>query len=171
MTKPLNAPSSSSLQELPASLASEPACHCGSGLQYDACCGLYHSGAAVPSLPEALMRSRYSACVLGLADYLMATTHRDNPVALPKRPLEWRKNVQDYCKQHEFLGLTILAASEPSPTWQPETATEGFVYFRATLRQKGQSSTVWLEERSQFKKAGKRWLYFKGDVTLKPAEL
>jgi SEC-C motif domain protein len=154
-----------------APVALEAACLCGSGLAYSACCKRYHSGSEVPALPEALMRSRYTACALGLVDYLMASTHRDNPVALPKRPLEWRKNVADYCKQHEFLGLEILSASTPSATWNPETATEGSVHFRATLQQKGQSSVVWLEERSQFKKAGKRWLYFKGDVTLKPAEL
>ena len=38
-------------------------CPCGSGELYEKCCGVYHSGAAVPETPEQLMRSRYSAYV------------------------------------------------------------------------------------------------------------
>ena len=46
---------------------------------YD-CCGRYHAGPLhlqAPD-PEALMRSRYSAFVLDLRDYLMATWHPDH---------------------------------------------------------------------------------------------
>jgi len=48
-------------------------CPCGSGATLAACCGPYHAGGAAPSA-EALMRSRYSAYVLGLIDYLIDTT-------------------------------------------------------------------------------------------------
>jgi SEC-C motif domain protein len=51
-----------------------PPCPCGSGKGYAACCGLLHAGAPAADA-EALMRSRYSAYVLGLADYLRATWH------------------------------------------------------------------------------------------------
>ena len=50
-----------------------PACPCDSGHPLVACCGRYHSGTPAPSA-ELLMRSRYSAYVLGLIDYLVATT-------------------------------------------------------------------------------------------------
>jgi SEC-C motif-containing protein len=50
------------------------ACPCGSGRVLDECCGRYHAGEAAPDA-EALMRSRYSAYVLGLEDYLRATWH------------------------------------------------------------------------------------------------
>ena len=48
-------------------------CPCGSGDALGECCGRYHAGMAAPSA-ELLMRSRYSAYVLGLVDYLRATT-------------------------------------------------------------------------------------------------
>ena len=48
-------------------------CPCGSGNLLDACCGHYHAGHPAPCA-TALMRSRYSAYVLGLVDYLVATT-------------------------------------------------------------------------------------------------
>ena len=50
------------------------ACPCGSGLATPACCGRWHAGVAAPSA-EALMRSRYSAYVLGLEPYLLASWH------------------------------------------------------------------------------------------------
>jgi hypothetical protein len=50
-------------------------CPCGSGKSYDACCGRLHAGAPAPD-PEALLRARFSAYKLQLADYLVATTHR-----------------------------------------------------------------------------------------------
>jgi len=48
-------------------------CPCGSADPYDACCGRYLGGLPAPSA-ERLMRSRYSAYVLGRIDYLKATT-------------------------------------------------------------------------------------------------
>ena len=50
-----------------------PACPCTSGQSLADCCGRYHAGTPAPSA-EQLMRSRYSAYVLGLIDYLVATT-------------------------------------------------------------------------------------------------
>ncbi|MET0935854.1 MAG: YchJ family metal-binding protein, partial [Luteibacter sp.] len=46
-------------------------CPCGSGGSYSSCCGRWHAGEAAPSA-EALMRSRYSAYVLELEDYLLS---------------------------------------------------------------------------------------------------
>ena len=50
-------------------------CHCANGKAYDICCGRFHSGLEIPVKAEALMRSRYSAYVLALQDYLLATWH------------------------------------------------------------------------------------------------
>lgn len=49
------------------------ACPCCSGMPYEQCCQPWHAGAPAPS-PEQLMRSRYCAYVMGLIDYLVATT-------------------------------------------------------------------------------------------------
>jgi hypothetical protein len=54
-------------------------CPCGSGERYDACCGPAHAGSPVPTA-AALMRSRYSAFVLGLDAYCSrAGTRRPDP--------------------------------------------------------------------------------------------
>ena len=50
-------------------------CPCGSQ-NYTDCCGRYHGGVPTPDA-AALMRSRYSAYVLRLEDYLLATWHPD----------------------------------------------------------------------------------------------
>ncbi|MDT7836253.1 YchJ family protein [Aquabacterium sp. OR-4] len=56
-------------------LAAASACPCGSALPYGRCCGRWHAGALHLQAPDAqaLMRSRYSAFVLGLGEYLLAT--------------------------------------------------------------------------------------------------
>ncbi|HYG14090.1 MAG TPA: YchJ family metal-binding protein [Methylophilaceae bacterium] len=58
------------------------ACPCGSGLPYASCCAPLHDGRPAPNA-EALMRSRYTAYVLKLEDYLLQTWHPDTrPAAL-----------------------------------------------------------------------------------------
>jgi len=55
------------------------ACPCGSGTAYAACCEPMHQGA--PALTaEALMRSRYSAFVLGLEVKRFEVTGKDSAV-------------------------------------------------------------------------------------------
>jgi SEC-C motif-containing protein len=49
-------------------------CPCGTGRAYRACCEPFHDGAPAPTA-EALMRSRYSAYVRGLDDYVFRTWH------------------------------------------------------------------------------------------------
>ena len=73
------------------------ACYCGLGKQYAACCGRLHSGAENALAAETLMRSRYSAYVLRLADYLLATWHPDT------RPSELDLTADDT----KWLGLEV----------------------------------------------------------------
>jgi SEC-C motif domain protein len=44
------------------------------------CCETYHDGKSEPTA-EAVMRARFSAYVKGKIDYIVATTHPDNPAA------------------------------------------------------------------------------------------
>lgn len=53
------------------------ACCCGSMVNHDRCCGRYLGGGEFPQSAEQLMRSRYSAYVLGDEPYLLATWHPD----------------------------------------------------------------------------------------------
>lgn len=76
-------------------LAAHAPCPCGSGQTCLDCCGLWHTGLRegrhAPT-PEALMRSRYSAYVLGLIDYLLATWHPATaPGELELSPLKKKK--------------------------------------------------------------------------------
>src|SRR5947208_1479091 len=59
-------------------------CPCHSKKKYKKCCGPAHGGTPAPT-PEALMRSRYSAYVLGLAEYVLDTTSKDSPHARTDR--------------------------------------------------------------------------------------
>ena len=66
---------------------------CGSGWAYSACCGPWHEGllqGVHAPTPQALMRSRYSAYVLRLPDYLLATWHGATaPGELEMPPVKW----------------------------------------------------------------------------------
>ena len=50
-------------------------CPCGSNNTYPQCCEPAHLNHSSVETPEQLMRSRYSAHVLGLVDYVIATYH------------------------------------------------------------------------------------------------
>lgn len=50
-----------------------PHCPCDTGLPFDHCCGPLHDGTRTAGTAEQLMRSRYSAFVLGNPAYLLAT--------------------------------------------------------------------------------------------------
>ncbi len=77
-------------------VAAQP-CPCGSALPYGTCCAPWLNGWAgnrhAPTA-EALMRSRYSAYVMGLPDYLLATWHGTTaPGELELQPVKgwgWR---------------------------------------------------------------------------------
>ena len=120
-------------------------CPCGLG-RYDAHCGRLHAGAPATDA-EALMRSRYSAYALGLADYLLATWHpTTRPASLEFNddpPLRW-------------LGLEVKRHV-------PEGDT-AVVEFVARHRQGGGRAGR-LYETSRFVRERQLWLYVDGHVT------
>lgn len=118
-------------------------CPCGRPLAYTACCGLYHAGANAPDA-EALMRSRYSAYVKQLPDYLLASWHpstRPQELSLDEAPGQ----------RTRWLGLTIHAHT----TTDPDHAQVNF-----TARYKvGGGSAVKMLEHSRFVREDGRWFY------------
>jgi SEC-C motif domain protein len=151
-------------------LALDATCLCGSGLTYEACCHPYHAGTSTPPTPEATMRSRYVAYALSLVDYLMATTHRDNP-GYKKQTLLWRTELTAYCNALSCLGLAIRATQPATATLLATPASPGAratVSFVAKLQQGVASPTYLMHETSVFKLMGKRWLYFSGQNNLTP---
>jgi SEC-C motif domain protein len=114
--------------------------------RYADCCGRYHhAGHAAPDA-EALMRSRYSAYVLGLADYLLATWHPSTrPAALDPDPagLKW-------------LGLEVRRRTTTD-------ATHASVEFVARSKLGGRAHR--LHETSRFvREDDGRWYYVGGEI-------
>lgn len=117
-------------------------CPCGAGLAYQACCGRFHDGDPAPTA-EALMRSRYTAYVLGRTDYLLATWHPSTrPAELLLDPtLKW-------------LGLDVRR-HEPD-------GERARVEFVARSKLGGRASR--LHETSRFVREAGRWYYVDGDI-------
>ena len=111
-------------------------------LAYAACCQPWHAGAPAPDA-EALMRSRYSAFVLGLLPYLQDTWHSSTrPADLTLEPgVQW-------------LGLEVRAHKVTD-------ATHAEVAFVARSRVQGRGHR--LQERSRFVLESGRWWYVDGD--------
>jgi len=110
-------------------------CPCGSGHAFARCCQPIIQGQPAPSA-EALMRSRYSAYVLGYWDYLHESWHPDTrPHSVSPTATQW-------------LGLTIVHASE---------STVAFI-----ARFKEGSANMALHETSRFKRLGNHWRYLDG---------
>ena len=79
-------------------------CPCDSGNTYQNCCESVHLG-KLANTAETLMRSRYTAYVLGLEDYLLATWH---PETRPKL----LNLTQDH--QIKWLGLQVKQSQQLS---------------------------------------------------------
>jgi SEC-C motif-containing protein len=120
--------------------AASAACPCGGG-DYPLCCGRFHGGETAASA-EQLMRSRYSAYVLALHDYLLATWHpRTRPAVEDLKGDDAR-----------WLGLDVRSAQEHGD--------EATVEFIARYRIAGRAHR--LHETSRFLREGGRWLYLDG---------
>lgn len=121
-----------------------PHCHCDSGIPYTNCCGLYHQGAVAPNA-LALMRSRYSAYVLGLEAYLLATWHPDT------RPKSL--DITDAEKHMVWLSLSVKSTEQRSNT-------EALVTFVARYKDLALAGrAVLLEEQSVFQRINQQWFY------------
>ena len=122
------------------------ACPCGSGMPYAACCGRLHGG-GVADTAAALMRSRYSAYVLGRTDYLRETWHpRTRPAVLDP----------DAAAATKWLGLSLR---EHRQTGDNAAIVEFVARYKV-----GGGSAVRLHETSRFVREDGRWFYVDGDI-------
>lgn len=116
-------------------------CACHSGKSYTDCCQPLHLGQPVADA-ERLMRSRYSAYALKLAEYILHTWHPDTrPTSL---------SVQD------LSGIKWLKLEVISSRLIDDIHAE--VVFKATY-QSGKQKKMHLSEHSQFMRVDGRWLY------------
>ncbi len=118
-------------------------CDCGSQKSYSDCCEPYIRGAVFAPSPETLMRSRYTAYCRGAVTYL-----RDS-LAPEARGDFNEKDVREWSKQSEWLGLEILNAKGNT------------VEFIA--KYKSQGKVLEHHEVSQFRKLEGRWYFVDGE--------
>jgi SEC-C motif domain protein len=122
-------------------------CDCGLPRPYEDCCGRWHGGPRHLQAPdaEALMRSRYTAYVRGLRDYLLATWHPSTrPATMEPDPRGLR-----------WLGLEVKRHAA-------QDADHATVAFVARSKLAGRAHR--LQETSRFVREGGRWFYVDGDV-------
>lgn len=118
---------------------------CDALREYHACCGRLHQKQAIASDAEQLMRSRYSAFVLGHWDYVHATWH--SSTRPPRETLVSDSKVK-------WLSLTVIA--------QQTSGDEAFVEFIAHYKYSGRAAQ--LHERSRFVREGGSWFYLDGEI-------
>lgn len=121
-------------------------CPCGSGLQLGDCCLPLISGHSPAMSAQSLMRSRYTAYVLGNVDYLSASWH---PTTRPQQ-FEPGANI-------EWLGLEVLACKAGLAS-----DVKGSVEFIARYQQQGRQGQA--HENSRFVREQGVWLYLDGDL-------
>ena len=119
-------------------------CPCDPATAYADCCGPLHAGVRQAPTAEALMRSRYSAYVLGDHRYLLETWH---PTTRPD------SIGQDDDAAPRWLGLALRRHASDGE--------RALVEFVARYRVGGGSATR-LHEISDFVREGGRWYYVDG---------
>ncbi len=119
-------------------------CPCGTGLPHAECFVRLHQGTVAAATAEQLMRSRYSAFVLGDAAYLLATWHPDTR----PRALQLDDDVS-------WIGLEILGRTRGTMLDR-----QGTVEFRARYVSAGRPGVQ--HENSRFVRTDATWHYLDG---------
>lgn len=119
-------------------------CPCLSGLQHGECCAPLHAGVRTAPTAEALMRSRYSAYVVGDVAYLLETWDAST-----------RPAVLDLDPDVRWMRLDIEQVVDGGPFDR-----EGTVRFAAHWRRGGERGAQ--RESSRFVRAD-RWRYVDGE--------
>ena len=130
-----------------------PLCPCCSGSPYEKCCEIYHLGKEPPTA-LLLMRSRYSAYAMKLADYIIRTTHPKSSRYHPDLE-RFKEDILKFCNETEFRKLEVFNFEEKGE--------RAIVVFTAYLTQNGNDATF--TERSNFVKYQGNWRYLDGKIS------
>ena len=124
-------------------------CPCGSLKNQAECCDPLLNGEKEAATPEELMRSRYTAFVVGNMDYIAETTD-------PQTRLQFdMKANEEWSKNSKFLKLEVLSATQDG--------NKGTVEFKATFQTAAQEPQVH-HEISKFRKQAGTWYFREGKV-------
>lgn len=133
----------------------DPTCPCrakeAEPAPLSACCGPYIDGLRPAPTAEALMRSRYTAYVLGRIDYLQDT------LAPEQRADFDRKAVTKWSKDSQWSGLDIEATEEGQ-----QGDSRGFVEFTAHYVAEGLRQTHRERSLFRFDESDRRWFFVEG---------
>lgn len=134
-------------------------CPCGSQKPLDACCGPLHDGAPAPTA-LALMRSRYSAFVLGKGQYLSDTLSEEQKPDFDVAEFEASAD------QTKWLGLEIRKTEAGGEA--DDTGTVEFLARYKSLDRSQGGGPVLHHERAMFAREGGRWVF--SDCVMNPKE-
>jgi SEC-C motif-containing protein len=126
-------------------------CICGLGESTETCCGPIIKGERPPATAEALMRSRYTAYVLGEIDYILNSLHPDHRQDVDRNATE------TWSKKADWKGLEIVGTEAGGPSDE-----EGKVEFIARFELGGVPQVH--HEMAQFSKQGGRWYFVDGQT-------
>lgn len=126
-------------------------CPCGSKQKYKKCCKIFHEGSN-PRTALDLMKSRYTAYVLGDSKYIMNTTHKSN-IDYSDDKISWSKAIKDFSDNSEFNSLNVINFEEKG--------NEAFVTFKVSIFQSNED--ISFVEKSKFLKEDNKWLYHSGE--------
>lgn len=129
-------------------------CPCGSLLKYKKCCKVFHDKIKLPKTALELMKSRFSAFAVQNADYIIFTTHKDNP-DFTSDIKSWKEDILNFSQNTNFEKLEILEFIEDKTD-----SLESYVTFKATLKQ--DNKDISFVEKSRFLKENGKWLYVDG---------
>ena len=127
-------------------------CPCASGLPLEQCCARLHAGEPAASA-EWLMRSRYSAYVLGNIDYLIATTLPVQQASLDQQA------IRQWSRQSTWLGLTV-------DRYEPATDLHGHARATFSVRWHDAEGPHTYQECSVFVQRQGRWYFIDPGVPL-----
>ncbi|MCG7587222.1 YchJ family metal-binding protein [Photobacterium sp. OFAV2-7] len=132
-------------------------CPCGSKKTLVTCCQPIHQQPSRAQHPEQLMRARYSAHVLGLVDFVVATYHPSCEAE------QYREAIAESVHSH-WLGLEVISS-------EVAENGEGYVEFKAYYQEN--EDEFCLHEKSRFLRepVGEecQWFYIDGEYP-QPAE-
>lgn len=123
--------------------AREETCACGSGETYARCCEVMHRGGGVDRGPEATMRARFAAYVVGDAAYVVSSAHASSPDRARASLLADAKRTIKNITFHTFT----LKRSTPG-----RESGEYFVTYEATFTKGRRGKRRTLAERARLRR-------------------
>jgi SEC-C motif domain protein len=141
-------------------------CPCGSSESYRTCCGKIHTSLTefLRCTPEQVVRARYTAYAKRNIDFIIQSTHPENPRYM-KDIQHWRNQIDQNC--YDNFELTRCEILDSVVVRTNQTAKVTFV---ATMIQRDSRERTAFQEVSTFSRISGEgpWLYLDGVISDPP---